>query len=365
MLLNKKLYFFIFTIIITILTFVSTCYSQNSFVYVSLQGSNEIAIFKLDTFSGSLKLSEKETIPGGPACITLDPTKNFMYVAQRSSKSISAYNINPQTGHLNYLNTIEAVDNPVCIATDKTGNFLLTAYYNAGKAAIYKINSGGKLKGKAIQILNNYVNPHCIQTDPSNRFLFISDKGGNKIYQYKFDVRKEKITPNDPKEILSPPGAGPRQFTFYKGKNIVYFVNEAGNSITSYHLNNSTGLLKEFQNISSLPKDFKDSSKAAEIHLTPDNRFLYVSNRGYESITAFSVERKSGRLKVIDYYPTEKNPRAFNIDPTGNFLFAAGESSDSLAIYRINRKNGTLKQLKTIYVGKTPSWILPVEFNYK
>lgn len=361
----RKKSFYIFIVIVILLFFVSTDYSQNSFVYVSLRGSDEIAIFKLNVSSGSLKLIENEYIPGGPACITLDPTKNYMYVAQRSSNSISAYNINPHTGHLNYLNTIKAVDNPVFIATDRTCNFLLSTYYNVGKAAIYQISSGGKLKGDAVQILGGYVNPHCIQTDPSNQFLFLSDKGGNKIYQYKFNVRTGKINSNDPKEILLAPGMGPRHFTFFNRKNIVYFVNEVGNSITVYRLNTSTGLLSEFQNISTLPKDFRDSSKAAEIHLTPDDRFLYVSNRGYDSIAAFSVERKSGRLKANDYYPTVRNPRAFNIDPSGKFLFAAGENSDSLAIYHINMKSGELKPLKIIYVGKTPSWVLPVEFNYK
>jgi 6-phosphogluconolactonase len=312
--------------------------------------------------TGSLTKMDIKSVSGSPACLALDPTKNYMYVAQRSSKTISTYSVDHQSGLLKFMNTISAVDNPVYIATDKSGRYLISAYYSASKAAIYPINTKGQLEGTVIQIINTGKNPHAILTDLSNRYLFIPNTGADKILQFQFNAENGKINPNNPAEVITTTGSGPRHFDFHKTKSIVYFVNEKNSSVTAYNLNDSTGVLSHFQTISTLPVSFTGQNKCADIHLTPDDRFLYASNRGHESIAAFKIDTESGKLTSIGQYATEKTPREFDIDPTGHFLYAAGQNTDKLASYRINQITGELEAIEVIYVGDNPSWVLAVDF---
>ena len=169
--------------------------NANYFVYVSLRDDNAIAIYKMNPETGGLDSIHTELVNGGPASLSLDPTKRYMYSAQRSAETISAYNIDHQTGHLTHLNTISAVDNPVYVATDKTGSYLLSAYYSADKAAIYPIDGDGRLRDSAIQIFFTDKNPHAILTDASNRYLFIPNKSADKILQCHFNPETGKISP--------------------------------------------------------------------------------------------------------------------------------------------------------------------------
>ncbi len=332
------------------------------YVYVSLKGDNGIAVYQMNYQTGDLEKIYTEPVSGGPASLAIDPLEQHLYVAQRSSNSISGYNINKSTGRLSLINSIAAVDNPVYISTDRSGRFLLSAYYNASKAADYSIKSGGVIEGTPVKSISTGINPHAILTDPSNRFLYISNMTGNKIQQFSFDSASGTFAALEPPEILPSEDIGPRHFVFHGTKKIVYFVNETGNSVTAYHINDTTGCLTEIQTISTLPADFTSTNKSADIHLTQDNRFLYASNRGHESIAGFRVDSISGLLTIVDQYPTVTSPREFDIDPSGTFLYAAGETSNDLACYRINKTTGELDSLYTIYVGKTPSWVLVLQF---
>ena len=182
--------------------------------------------------------------------------------------------------------------------------------------------------------------------------------------KYYFNPETGKINPTEPRAVSTAPDAGPRHFDFHGTKNIVYFVNETNSSVTAYHLNHTTGTLSPFQTISTLPESFTGQNTCADIHLTPDDRFLYASNRGHESIAAFAVDSGSGEFTTIGQYSTVKEPREFDIDPTGNFLIAVGEYSDSLASYRIHQGTGELETLQLIYVGDRPSWVLAVDFPH-
>lgn len=335
---------------------------QNVFVYVSLRNSNAIAVYKMNPETSKLALVDSVPVSGGPAPMGLDPTENFLYVGLRETNTLSSFRIDHQTGRLSFINSIPAADNMAYVATDRTGRYLLTAYYAAGKVATYHINSKSELQKPAILIFTNYVNAHSILTDPTNKFAFIADKGGDKIYQYKFDVTTGNLIPNDPPAVITPKGTEPRHFVFHGKKDIVYFVNETSNTVTAYHFNKEKGTLTPFQIISTIPESFKEFTKCADIHLTPDNKFLYASNRGHESIAAFKVEPSTGELTSIGYFPTEINPRSFAIDPTGHFLFSAGETSNNLASYRINQSTGALEKIESFHVGQVPSWVLSISF---
>jgi 6-phosphogluconolactonase len=252
------------------------------------------------------------------------------------------------------------------ISTDRSGKFLLSAYYGAGKVAVHPIGEDGAAETPPIEWRSTAEKAHWIRTDPSNKFAFVPHPVGvssNAIFQFKFDENSGHLTPNDPPKLISEEGVGPRHLCFHPSKHVVFSSNEQGCSVTAYDFNPAAGTLRAFQTLSTLPKDYAEQNTCAQIHITPNGRFLYVSNRGHDSIAAFSIDEATGRLVSIGQYPSEKTPRAFNIDPTGNFLFAAGQGSGWLASYRVEAQTGALLPLERYEVGKNPMWVLILEFG--
>jgi 6-phosphogluconolactonase len=337
--------------------------SGGSYAYVSLDSAQCIAIYRVDPANGELRLVKKVNAGGMPGSLAVDPTNSFLYAAIRSSNSISSFRINPTDGDLALIGTIRAAGNPVFLKTDKTGKFLLSAYFADSKAAVYRIGPDGGAQDSAVVVWTTEKNAHSIQIDPTNRYLFIPCRTGETIHQYKFDQVLGTLTPNEPDRVITPPNTGPRHFTFHRKLQVVYFVNEFGNSVTAFRLDSSYGTLEALQTLSTLPQDFVGQSAAADVHLTPDGRFLYASNRGHESIAAFSVDTLSGHLTQIGHFATEKTPRSFAIDHSGRFLYSGGQGSGRIAAYRIDAKSGNLGQFETYDAGKNPVWILTVKVD--
>ena len=128
--------------------------------------------------------------------------------------------------------------------------------------------------------------------------------------------------------------------------------------MTAYRLDPSAGTLSAFQTITTLPEGFSGRNTCSQIQISPTGRFLYVPNRGHNSIAGFSVDAASGRLTGIGQVETEAVPSAFSLDPEGAFLFAAGSESDRLASYRVDAATGELTPLDTYPVGKRPMGVL-------
>ncbi len=149
----------------------------------------------------------------------------------------------------------------------------------------------------------------------------------------------------------------------------VYLLNELNASIYVCDYDAATGTLSELQTTSALPEDFdgppfgmpgvstNGGPKAADIHVSPDGRFLYASERTTSTLAAFSIDLDSGRLEPIGSYTTETTPRGFNIDPTGRYLLAVGQASNHLTVYRIDQESGTLTELQRYATGEGPNWV--------
>ena len=202
----------------------------------------------------------------------------------------------------------------------------------------------------------------CRNTDASNRFVFVPHTvPRNAIYQFHFDEDTGTLTQNPVGNLNPGAPIGPRHFCFHPSKPILYFSNEQGSSVSAYTLweEEHPGTLIDLQeDLSTLPADFEEDNTCAQIHIDPQGTFLYVSNRGHDSIAGFAVDEESGKLSAIGQQLTEPTPRVFNIDGTGNFLFAGGQGSGRLATYRINRQSGELSPLTTYAVGESPMWVL-------
>ena len=166
----------------------------------------------------------------------------------------------------------------------------------------------------------------------------------DKILIYRFDAASGTLTPNDPPFVAIEPGGGPRHFTFHPSGKFAYADLELGNKVVAFQYDAGKGALKEIQTISTLPDGFTGESITSEILTTPDGRFLYVGNRGHDSLAIFSIDPANGKLTAIGHESTRgKTPRNFSIDPTGTYLLAANLESNNVVVFRINRETGMLE----------------------
>src|SRR5438128_2503970 len=152
-----------------------------------------------------------------------------------------------------------------------------------------------------------------------------------------------------------PVGSCPRGRSRRPTRPVLYFAHEQGCSVTAYHLDPATGTLTAVQTLTTLPAGYTARNTCSQIHLTAFGQFLYVGNRGHNSLAGFAVDATTGQLTALGHVATEAVPSAFGLDPTGQFVFAAGTASGRLASYRLHGETGALPALATSAVGQPPA----------
>jgi 6-phosphogluconolactonase len=339
-----------------------------TFAYVGNADSQDISVLELKP-NGDLTPVETAAVPG-PAKpgsslpLAVSPDKQRLYAGLRNEPySVVTFKIDARTGKLSPAGSGPLADSMAYLATDRSGKFLFGASYGGNKIAVSPIDPDGVVKA-ASQVMPTQPNAHCIMADPSNRYVLHTSLGGDLVYQERFDAKTGMLTPNDPPSVSIKAKAGARHLVFSPNKKFVYLVNELDASIYVFPWDARTGTLKkEVQVTTSLPKGFDGKPWAADIHLTPDGKFLYASERTTSTLAAFSIDAKTGMLTSIDSYPTEKQPRGFNIDPTGRYLLSVGQLSNSMTSYAIDKATGKLTKLREYPVGKNPNWVEIVSFS--
>ena len=331
-------------------------------MYISISGEDRISVFEVDSTTGRVDHRSDAAAPGGPAPLAADPERRFLYVGCRSANEILSFRIDRRSGSLSAVGKAALDSDPCFLATDRSGRFLLSAYYGAGGVAVHRIGSDGVAVAPPVQWIATAPGAHSIQTDQSNRFAFVPHIAGgvgpSEIYQFNFDEHSGRLTPSSPAKLIPQKDVGPRHYCFHPTKDIVYFSNEQGSSITAYDFDRSAGSLTEAQAISTLPVAYDGENNCSQIQITPSGRFLYAPNRGHDSIACYSVDASTGLLTNIGHVQTEKVPRALSLDPQGAFLFVAGLESGCLASYSIDGDSGTLRPLEVQAIGAGPMWVL-------
>jgi 6-phosphogluconolactonase len=335
-------------------------------VYVSESKENRVVFFKLDEKNGDLDRMGEVNLSGAPGCLAPSRDGKMLYAAVRSSSEFATLSIDPGSGGLSLVSTAPASGSAAYIWPDSTGKWLLAAYYGEGRVSSSAIVGGG-IKGEPVSVLDVGPKAHCIQTDPANRFAFAPHPVDlNRVDQFVFDANSGKLSSNDPAFASGADGAGPRHLQFHPNGKWVYLVNEQGKSVSLCHYDGEKGTLKLRQTWSTHPDDW-DMTKGscADIEITAGGRFLYASNRGHDSIAAFSIDEKSGELTSLGQTPTGETPRSFNLMPVENqrLLVAAGQKSNTLTVYRRNPSTGVLTQLKVIECGGSPAWVQGVRLE--
>ena len=326
-------------------------------VYVSNADSKEISVLLLDTAKGDLGLVQTVTVGGQVMPLAVSPDRRFLYAALRSQPYTAAsFRIDPLDGRLTSIGSSPLPDSMASIAVDRIGRTLFAASYGGHKLSASPIGRDGVV-GAATQVMPTGQNAHAVLTDPANHYLFVTNLGSDVVMQLRFDAATGQLTPNTPPTFAARPKAGPRHLVFHPNGRFVYLLNELDAGVDVLAFDPQKGTLSAVQTLSTLPAGFTGKPWAADLHLTPDGRFLYTSERTSSTLAAFAVDAATGRLSPLLHTDTEKQPRGFNIDPSGRYLVAVGQLSHAMTLYAIDRDSGALKPLKSYSLGQNPNWV--------
>ncbi len=327
-----------------------------------------IYLMEMNQENGHLTMKSVAAKVVNPSFVATSPEGKNLYAvselspADDSTGYIYAFAIN-DSHELDLLHKLPTDGFAPChISFDKTGKFVFVCNYVGGVVKMYKRDDDGRLiptdvlhlKGSTNHPRQESAHPHSTTVSPDNNFIFIADLGSNKIWSYNIDFENGKLLPNTPVSIDLTEGAGPRHFTFDKSGKYAYVIDELDNRINAYSYDKNLGILTNLQSVSTLPENFEGDSYCADIHIHPNGKFLYGSNRGHDSIVAFRIG-ENGTLELIGHYPSKGiYPRNFSIDATGKYLYVANQNSDNIVQYNINQNSGVLTFSENIVAVKTP-----------
>jgi 6-phosphogluconolactonase len=330
--------------------------------YTGKNKGQGVYVSKLDTATGALTAPELAAEAESPAFLAVHPSGKFVYAANEVGRfegkpagSLQAFAVDPATGKLTALNRKTSGGGGPChVSTDPSGKVLLAANYGGGSVTALPINADGSLGDPTafIQHVGSSVNPgrqkgphaHSINVSPDGRFAMSADLGLDKVLVYRLDAAKGTLTPHDPPSASVPAGSGPRHFSFRPDAKFAFVCDEMTSAITSFRYDAEKGVLTPLETLSTLPADYKKpGNSTAECLVHPSGKFVYVSNRGHDSIAGFAIDAESGKLTALGQTPIGgKTPRNFGIDPTGQWLLAAGQSSGTVHVFKIDAATGGL-----------------------
>ena len=323
--------------------------------YTNSGKSKGIAVYRFYAETGRLAYLSQSPETSNPSYLAVSNNNKFVYaVNENDNGEVSAFSFEPKTGSLTFINKQSTLGGSPCyISVDKKQKNLFVANYSGGNIAVLPLNADGSI-APAVQTIRDSghginkerqekAHVHTAVLSPDEKYVLYTDLGTDKINITKYRGSKSNpIVPANPAYASVTPGYGPRHLAFSNDAKHLYLITEMGSSVVVFDYDN--GKLKQKQNITLLPDGFTGQTGAADIHISPDGRFLYATNRGdANDISVFAVDAVSGQLTFIERKPTMgKGPRNFVIDPTGSFLLVAHQNSDSVIVFKINKETGLL-----------------------
>jgi 6-phosphogluconolactonase len=347
------------------IAFVSNAQNSHLLIGTYTSGKSEgIYVYNFNSNTGDFSMESKIKTPD-PSYLAISPNHQFVYAVNEGTGdkgSVTAFGFNKQSGELSLVNQQPSGgDNPCFVAVDKTGKWIAVANYSGGNLSVFPVQANGGIGNVStfIQDTGKGANKerqekahvHSSFFSKDNRYLFVADLGLDKEFIYSFNEKTGKLTAQG--FAKSEDGSGPRHIDFHPTNKYIYLIEELTGTVVAYQYGN--GKLTRIQRISAAQKDFKGFMQSADIHVSPDGKFLYCSNRGESNtITIFKINETTGKLTVTGYQSTlGKAPRNFNFDPSGNFLLVANQDSDNIIIFKRNKETGLLTDTgKKIEVGK-------------
>lgn len=333
---------------------------QKEIFYVGTFSEEGLFVLEFDREERSFGQVQRVDDKPGPNFQAIHPNGAVLYSVSSEgvgdddqSGSVAAYSINRQTGELSLLNMQPSQGRGPChVSVDPLGRFIFVSNYGAGNLAVYPLREDGSI-GEAVDVAQHegssvhrrQANPHMHSTIPSpdGRFIYASDLGIDRIMIYAVDQQTGALSPAETPYAALEPGSGPRHYTIHPNGNFAYSVDELSNTVAGFSVDRQTGALDPIQRIGMLPDGYEEESYAADIHISPDGRFLYATNRGHDSLAIFSLDSDTGLLELIGHEPTRGgHPRNFAIDSHGEFIFMTNRDNDNLVLFERDRETGLL-----------------------
>lgn len=326
--------------------------------------SKGIYTFELDPKTGKTTEPELAAELVNPSFVAIAPSGKYLYavnevadfpnVKGKAAGGVTGFKLDAKSGKLTKINSqLSGGPGPCHLSVGHHGKCVVVANYGGGSVASLPIKENGELAPAAsfIQHEGSSVNPrrqtgphaHSANIDAKNNYAVVADLGLDKLLVYKLDAEQGTLTPNDPPSVSTIEGGGPRHLSFHPNGKFAYANNEIKLSVTAYSYDAEKGVLTPLVTESTVPEGTPlNGNSTAETLVHPSGKFLYVSNRGPNSIAMFRI-KKDGTLKSLGQESTQGEiPRGFGIDPTGNFLLAGNQNSGTVVVFKINQKNGKL-----------------------
>ena len=338
--------------------------------------SKGIYVMEMDPKTGALTEPRLAAETKSPSFLALDHDHTHLYAVGETDTfdgqpygSVAAFAINDD-GSLRKLNEQPAAGTGPChLVYDAPTRTILVANYGSGSTSMLPVKDDGSLgppsavvehKGSSVNKQRQQgPHAHCVMVAPrSKQFqgnrVYVADLGLDKVLVYEFD-RESGFRPAIPASASVSPGGGPRHTAFGR-HDVVYVNNEMTSTVTAFSHDPKTGAMREIQTVTTLPPDTdKSKNSTAEIAVHPSGKFVYVSNRGHNSVAIFKVDSDTGKLTAAGHQSTQgKTPRNFAIAPGGQFLLAANQGTDNVVVFRIDQETGALAPTGATATVPTP-----------
>lgn len=340
-------------------------------LYLASGVDKTVVAYKVHPVTGELTKKYSIDVPGNPGPMAFSPDHSIIYVAMtklEGNKAGVATVRRALNGSMKLVETSTITSRAPYICVDPSGKFLFGAHYGAGEVTVYRIVNG-ICTSELLDRKKTEKTAHCVEVDPSGRFVFVPHTQPNKMYQFRLDTITGKLTPNDPPFVDGPDTEhsyhGPRHYAHHPTLNVAYSSNERGGGITAWKFNPENGTLSRMQTLSTLPPNYEGTSAAADIRITPDGRFAYVSNRDStprekkkDTLAGVRIDADTGRMELIGYFPAAHMPRSFCLGLSGRFAYSAGQNTAELYAYRIHAPSGRMEHFATYKTGGVPIWVM-------
>ena len=314
-----------------------------------------IHVYRIDPRTGAWTHVQHVGDLVNPSFLVMAADQRHLYSVHGDETYATAFSVDRETGFLQSLNRAETGGrNGVHQAIDSAGRFMVVANYGAGNVAVLPIRPGGAL-ADAVQVValpgqpgphrieQAASHPHHVVFDPAGRSVIVPDKGLDRVFIFRFDAGTGKLTPTGQGAAVARAGSGPRHAAFHPRLPIAWVVNELASTVTTYSWDAERGSLRPLQILPTVPPDYTGESTAAEIAVSASGRFVYCSNRGHDSIAAFTSDPQTGLLTSAGWTPSQgRTPRYIGFDPSHTFLCATNEQSDTVVTYRADAGTGRL-----------------------
>ena len=317
--------------------------------------STGIYVYAFDEETGKATyVSETKAV--NPSYLAVSADERFVYSVGESGRDAVAFafSFDKKTGQLSLLNSQPTSSpGPCYISTDRSGRFVVTANYTGGSVSVFPLATDGSLLPVTKVFAFDGSGPdakrqdkphlHCAVFSPDQRYLFAADLGADQLHKFSTSGTDPFLSTGNPEAFNLESGSGPRHLTFHPNGKYAYLINELSGKVTVFHY--ADGYLEPVQYIAS---DTSDGDGSADIHVSPDGKYLYASNRANtNNLAIFRIHETDGRLTLVGHQPTGLHPRNFIITPNGKYLLAANMSSNLIQVFEIDRNTGLLKEDKS------------------